>query len=156
MIEGPFCTHQRVNLTPHIHEDGSCTDHWRCECGQVFMPVGSTLDTETERPVPRHSRGPQLWVWIGSDDDKLDVLRYVKATERDILRQSAVVALAEREANMNRAQQQASSAWLKAADEVIRLREILERIAAGIPHDPDMPGDWECAAVAKAALGKTS
>lgn len=28
---------------------------------------------------------PQLWVWVGSPDDKLDVLRYVKATEKDIL-----------------------------------------------------------------------
>ena len=39
MTDGPFCTHQRVNFTPHIHEGGTFTDHWRCECGQAFAPI---------------------------------------------------------------------------------------------------------------------
>jgi hypothetical protein len=34
---------------------------------------------------------PKLWVWIGSPDDKLDVLRYVTATEKDILNQPIVI-----------------------------------------------------------------
>jgi len=33
---------------------------------------------------------PQLWVWIGSPDDKMDVLRYVRATEDDVLAQPCV------------------------------------------------------------------
>lgn len=34
---------------------------------------------------------PQLWVWIGSPEDKLDVMRYVKATDEDILSQPIVI-----------------------------------------------------------------
>lgn len=37
MSDGPFCAHQIVRLVPHIYDDGSRTDHWRCECGQVFV-----------------------------------------------------------------------------------------------------------------------
>jgi hypothetical protein len=33
---------------------------------------------------------PRLWVWAGSPDDKLDVLRYVNATDNDILGQQCV------------------------------------------------------------------
>jgi post-segregation antitoxin (ccd killing protein) len=40
-------------------------------------------------------RPPSLWVWIGSPRDTLDVLRYVRATEKDILRQPCVVAALE-------------------------------------------------------------
>lgn len=36
---------------------------------------------------------PQLWIWIGHPDDKLDVLRYVRATNSDILNNPAVAAL---------------------------------------------------------------
>jgi len=33
---------------------------------------------------------PQLFVWVGSPDDKLDVMRYVNATNKDILNQPVV------------------------------------------------------------------
>ena len=35
--------------------------------------------------------GKKLWVWVGSPDDRLDVLRYVTATDRDVLAHPAVV-----------------------------------------------------------------
>ena len=41
-------------------------------------------------------KGPQLWVWMGAPDDKLDVLRYARATKRDILRQPIVEAELDR------------------------------------------------------------
>lgn len=42
---------------------------------------------------------PQLWVWIGSPDDDLDVVRYVKATDQDILDQPVVVNALVKERN---------------------------------------------------------
>ena len=53
---------------------------------------------------------PTLWVWMGSPDDTLDVLRYARATERDILSHPAVQAA------------------LAARDE--RIRVLVEEIAA--------------------------
>lgn len=53
MIEGPFCTHSTVRLTPHIYQDGSRTDCWRCECGQAFLPIVAP------EPVP----GPWTGTW---------------------------------------------------------------------------------------------
>lgn len=41
------------------------------------------------------SNAPKLWVWAGSPDDKLDVLRYVSATDADILNQPVVAELRE-------------------------------------------------------------
>jgi len=44
---------------------------------------------------------PKLWVWNGSPDDKLDVMRYVSATKSDVLRQPIVViAMAKLEAEL--------------------------------------------------------
>ena len=49
------------------------------------------------------SHPENLWVWIGSPDDKLDVMRYVKATDADVLRHPAVVsALSALEAEVAR------------------------------------------------------
>jgi hypothetical protein len=46
---------------------------------------------------------PRLWVWAGSPDDKLDVLRYVSATEKDIVAQPCVhTRIAELEAEVER------------------------------------------------------
>jgi len=46
---------------------------------------------------------PMLWVWIGSPDDNLDVLRYVKATEADIMGQPCVrTRIAELKAELER------------------------------------------------------
>lgn len=42
-------------------------------------------------------KAPKLWVWVGSPDDKLDVLRYVSATEKDIRNQPVVERLREQD-----------------------------------------------------------
>ena len=42
---------------------------------------------------------PTLWVWNGSPDDRLDVLRYVRATDRDLLMQPLVQDLLVAERN---------------------------------------------------------
>lgn len=48
------------------------------------------------------SKSPQLWVWNGnSETDELDVLRYVKATDKDILNQKVVTSEIARIAKFN-------------------------------------------------------
>ena len=39
MSDGPFCAHSIVRSVPHIDPVGNRSDHWRCECGQVFEPI---------------------------------------------------------------------------------------------------------------------
>ena len=39
MSDGTFCAHSIVRSVPHIDPVGNRSDHWRCECGQVFEPI---------------------------------------------------------------------------------------------------------------------
>lgn len=72
---------------------------------------------------------PRLWVWVGSPDDKLDVVRYVTATEVDMLTQPCVQAALTAERNLRtREWGRANEAERMLAANEGRVREIVDEV----------------------------
>ena len=73
-------------------------------------------------------KAPKLWVWNGSPDDKMDVLRYVSATEDDVLSQPCVEEVC---ASIQNAWKVKHKADLAASDATIEKLWALARKMAG-------------------------